>query len=235
MIGTFRRSDEPAHGTRIAMYHDLNEDGLVDDIYSIPIDTFTHGIARLTEWARRQGHQFVPFSSQPTPGIAITFDDGYRSTLLLAAAVFEKFEIPFHVFVTKSFVEKDDRRYLSRSDVRALSQLPFATLGVHGVTHQRFSRLSEPALRAELSESRDWLEQLTGRPVNTLSYPHGDFTPSVSSVVGQCGFTAAACSASGTFTDSAQSLSIPRVDVWSRDTPATTIAKIRGDWDSLLP
>ena len=234
-LGVVRRSDQPRHGTRVVMYHDINENGAVDDVYSIPVDAFTSGVARLAEWSRSKGHPFVPFTARATPGIAVTFDDGYRSTLLLAAPVFEKFGIPFHVFVTKSFVEQGDSKYLSRDDVKKLSQLPLATLGVHGVSHRRFSQLDESTLRAELAESRDWLEQLTGTTVTTLSYPHGDFTLEVSNVVRECGFDAAACSAVGTYFQATQSLAIPRVDLWSLDTPSTTVAKVRGDWDSLLP
>lgn len=235
MLGVVRLSDQPRHGARVVMYHDINENGAVDDVYSIPLDAFTRGVAQLEEWARSKGHPFIPFTARATPGIAVTFDDGYRSTLLLAAPVLEQFGIPFHVFVTKSFVEQGNPKYLSRDDVKRLSQLPLATLGVHGVSHRRFSHLNESTLRAELAESRDWLEQLTGTKVTTLSYPHGDFTLEVSNVVRECGFDAAACSAVGTYFEETQSLSIPRVDVWSLDTPSTTIAKVRGDWDSLLP
>jgi len=234
-LSVFRRTDEPRHGTRVMMYHDINESGVIEDIYSIPVKAFSRGVAGLAEWAGIERHSFVPFASRPEPGIAITFDDGYRSTLFLAAPVFEKFEIPFHVFVTKSFVEQGNPSYLSKSDVVALSRMPLATIGVHGVSHRHFSQLNETSLRKELLESRDWLEQLIGQPVTTLSYPHGDFTPAISNIVGQCGFDAAACSAVGTFTQSAQSLVIPRIDIWSHDTPSTTIAKVRGKWDTLLP
>jgi len=234
-IGSLRRTDEPRRGTRVVMYHDVNESGDASDIYSIPLARFASGIARLSEWARKANHRFVPFHNEPRPGIAITFDDGYRSTLQLAAPVFAQFEIPFHVFVTKSYVLQGGPAYLSEGDLKALSQMPLASVGVHGTSHRRFSQLDERALRAELTESRDWLEQVTGKAVTSLSYPHGDFNQAVSNIVGQCGFSAAACSAIGTFTDSSQALEIPRVDIWSHDTPRTTIAKTRGDWDSVLP
>lgn len=234
-IGSLRRTDEPRRGTRVVMYHDVNESGDVSDIYSIPLATFASGIARLSEWARKANHQFMPFHHQPRPGIAITFDDGYQSTLRLAAPVFAEFEIPFHVFVTKSYVLQGGPAYLSESDLKVLSQMPHASIGVHGVSHRHFSQLDERALRTELIESRDWLEQVTGKAATSLSYPHGDFTRAVSNLVGECGFTAAACSAIGTFTDSSQALAIPRVDIWSYDTPRTTVAKTRGDWDSVLP
>lgn len=230
-----RRRDESRRGTRVLMYHDINEHDMVSDIYSIPLLSFTRGLAALSEWATSIGHTFVSFTATPQPGLAVTFDDGYKSTLRLAAPIFAEHEIPFHVFVTKSYTEQNNDRYLSRVDIRTLSQMPLATLGVHGVSHRHFSQLEESSLRQELNDSRGWLEQIIGKPVTSLSYPHGDFTPRVSDVVAECGFTAAACSNAGTFTDVSQSLQIPRVDIWSHDSPKSTVAKARGDWDLLLP
>ena len=229
-----RRHDAPSLGTRVLMYHDINDDHRVDDIYSMPLNSFAQGVSAVAEWANAHRHQFVAFSAVATPGIAITFDDGYSSTLRLAAPVFADLGIPFHVFVTKSYVESGSARYLSPNEIRELAVFPGATLGLHGASHSKFSELDDVALRQELDESRDWLEQLTGRTIDSLSYPHGDFTARVSAAVAQGRIVAAACSNVGTFTDVTQSLSIPRVDLWSLDSPRSTVAKVRGDWDLLL-
>jgi len=233
--GALRNLDAPSLGTRVLMYHDVNEHGRTDDIYSIPLYSFSRAVSALAAWASEQGHRFVAFSAAPTPGIAVTFDDGYSSTLRLAAPVLASHGIPFHVFVTKSYAESGDARYLSLEDVRELSTFPVATLGLHGASHTKFSDLDDDALRRDLLVSRDWLEQLTGRTVDTLSYPHGDFTNRVRNVVAATGLSAAACSNVGTFTEPSQKLSIPRVDLWSLDSPRSTISKTRGDWDLILP
>ena len=47
--------------------------------------------------------------------------------------------------------------------------------------------------------------------------------------------TTASGSSRGTFTDAAQSMRIPRIDIWSHDAGSATIEKTRGDWDRLLP
>jgi len=232
--GMVRRPNAPTLGTRVMMYHDVNEDNRADDIYSVPLTSFSRGVSAVAAWAKEHRHRFVTFSAACTPGIAVTFDDGYSSTLRLAAPVFANHAIPFHVFVTKAYVESGNPLYLSPRDVRELAAFPGATVGLHGASHTKFSQLDDASLRRELEESRDWLQQLTGRSIDTLSYPHGDFSPRVGAVVAQCGITAAACSNVGTYSDSAQSLSIPRVDLWSHDSPRTTVAKVRGDWDLLL-
>lgn len=235
VTGAVRSNNEPSQGTRVLMYHDINHDNRVDDVYSLPYARFCQGVAMVAAWAKEMPHAFVSFSDTPTPGIAVTFDDGYRSTLRDAAPIFVEHRVPFHVFVTKAYVESRDPRYLTASQLLELLKVPGATLGLHGSTHSKFTQLTEDSLRRELHESRDWLQQLIGREVTSLSYPHGDFDLRVKSVVAECGFTTAACSNIGTFHDTAQALAIPRVDVWSFDSPQSTVAKTRGDWDALLP
>ena len=233
-LGALQRHDEPALGTRVLMYHDLNDDGVRDDIYSLPVKQFKEGVNALVRWARQHGHSFVPLTATPKPGIAVTLDDGYHSTLTLAAPVLAEHSIAFSVFVTKSFVDSDSK-YLTTADLRTLASLPGVVLGTHGVSHSQFAELNERALRDELSSSRDWLQQTTGIPVTSLSYPHGSHTQRIGEIARECGYTTAACSSRGTFTDAAQSMRIPRIDIWSHDAGAATIEKTRGDWDRLLP
>jgi len=233
-LGAIQRHDEPRRGTRVLMYHDLNDTSTRGDIYSLPVSQFKEGFAALALWARGRGHSFVPLTTTPQPGISVTFDDGYRSTLMLAAPILIEHSIAFSVFVTKSFVDSNPK-YLTTADLRTLASLPGVVLGTHGVSHSQFAELDERALREELSSSRDWLQQTTGASVTSMSYPHGSHTLRIGEIARECGYTTAACSSRGTFTDTTQSLRIPRIDIWSHDAGASTIEKTRGDWDQLLP
>ena len=233
-LRALQRHDEPARGTRVLMYHDLNSASAWGDIYSLPVSQFAEGVAELARWARKHGHSFVPLAATPQPGIAVTFDDGYRSTLTLAAPILVEHSIAFSVFVTKSFVDSDPK-YLTTADLRTLSSFSGVVLGTHGVSHSQLAQLDERALREELSSSRDWLQQVTGVPVCSMSYPHGSHTQRIGEIARECGYTMAACSSRGTFTDAAQSMRIPRIDIWSHDAGSSTIEKTRGDWDKLLP
>lgn len=235
MVTSIRQPNETSRGTRVLMFHDLHELTDFSDLYSMPASLFRSGMSLLSEWMKHDHAEFVPFSSKPRPGVAVTFDDGYRSSLYIAAEILKSLQIPFHIFVTKSFVECGEARYLGESDLKRLASMPGVTLGVHGVTHDRMPTLSESQLRTDLAEARDWLEQLTGTSISTLSYPHGSYTTEVASLVQTCGFTAAACSSVGTFTSEQQRMIIPRIDMWSRDTGRVWIDKIRGGWDHLLP
>lgn len=233
--GRLRRRNAALTGTRVMMFHDLNESGSTRDLYSIPFPTFAEGIRRVATWAGESRTPFVRFGTRPMPGVAVTFDDGYRSTLRLAAGVFAEHGVPFHVFVTKHYVENNDPRYLSRDDLRSLASMPLASFGVHGTTHTPFTELSARALDIELHEAKRWLEDVVGSEITTLSYPHGAQNDDVVRAVRQAGFTAAACSACGTYRSDDEHLRIPRVDIWSTDSASTFVAKTRGDWDHVLP
>lgn len=49
-------------------------------------------------------------------------------------------------------------------------------VGSHGCSHDSFLHLSWGGLVAELTESKQVLESVTGRPVGWLCYPYGDFS-----------------------------------------------------------
>jgi peptidoglycan/xylan/chitin deacetylase (PgdA/CDA1 family) len=221
-------------GTRILMFHDINIDQSREDVYSLPSSTFTDFVKQLRSWADADDIAIRRFSHEPLPGVAVTFDDGYASTLTHAADHLIDSSIPFHVFVTKQFVESSDSKYLRPKDVVELSQMPLATLGVHGVSHSRLSQLSSHEIRCELHDSQRWLEDLIGRPVATASYPHGDYNDSVVEIVKDLDFNAVACSNVGTFTSVDQCFVIPRIDVWALDSPSAILQKIRGSWDHVL-
>ena len=73
--GVVRRPNAPTLGTRVMMYHDVNEDNRVDDIYSVPLTSFSRGVSAVAAWAKEHHYRFVVFSAVATPGIAVTFDD----------------------------------------------------------------------------------------------------------------------------------------------------------------
>lgn len=222
-------------GTRVLMFHDINTDDSSYDMYSLPLSRFDSGLRVIAQWAVEHSRSFVEFSAVPRPGIAVTFDDGYKSTLTLAAPIFASLNIPFHIFLTQSYVEGVDKRFLRPTDIRELCSIPGISFGVHGVSHQRLTNLNPDQVRVEIQQSRDWLEQLVGKPVTSLSYPHGEFNSTVSNLAGECGVLSAACSRVGTFTNVKEALQIPRIDIWAHDQQHVFLQKTLGAWDRLLP
>ena len=66
-----------------------------------------------------------------------------------------------------------DDDVLNWNELRVLARDPLVTVGAHGVTHSRLSRLSDDGVRSELAEARTKIEQAIGRTVRHLAYPYG--------------------------------------------------------------
>ncbi len=67
-----------------------------------------------------------------------------------------------------------DRLCLDWDELRALASHPLATIGAHTLTHPRLAPLPEDAALAEMSGSRERLEQGLGRPCRHFAFPYGD-------------------------------------------------------------
>lgn len=164
-------------------------------------------------------------------GVAITFDDGFRDSLTVAAPILIGLGLPFTVFATTAFVQSGDPPYMSPAQLRELAALPGACVGAHGATHARLTECDDRTLRRELVGSRHYLEDLLQQPVTAMSYPHGRVDTRVRAAVAEAGYTLAACSRFGTNTPTRDRLQLRRIDIWSSDAPHRFSGKVRGDWD----
>jgi peptidoglycan/xylan/chitin deacetylase (PgdA/CDA1 family) len=166
-------------------------------------------------------------------GVVITFDDGYLDNLLVAAPALIQQQLPFTVFIAPKLMLSGDKRYLTPDTLKELSSLPGVTIGAHGYSHLPLTTLNNATLACELKDSRAWLEDTIGKPVLSMSYPHGCVDARVQDAVNQAGFKLAASSRFGAHTKSDQALLIPRTDIWAKDGIARFKAKLAGSWDWL--
>lgn len=229
-----RRRHAARLGTRTLMYHDLGDGTPSTDIYVLSSISFRAQMEALSQWTSDHQTPFVSLDTKPQPGVAVTFDDGYRSTLTIAAPVLAQLDIPFHVFATRAYCQSGDARYLSENDLCELASLPNVVIGTHGTTHTGFAQVSPEALDRELLDAKDWLQQVIQRPVDSLSYPHGSCTPDVAEAVKKHGYRYACSSQPGTYRSFDQRFTIPRMDIWSYDSARTTLQKLQGVWDWML-
>ena len=172
---------------------------------------YYHAVPRLLrERFARQMDMLVerarPWSlDQPPPGagrwVGISFDDAYVSVWENAVPELVKRRLPFTVFVPTgclgerpSWVQSPAHpfwreRVMSPGELQELVQVPGATIGSHTVSHPRLTQLSHDALRRELRESKARLEDLVGRPVELLSFPHGAWNKAVVCAAWEAGYT----------------------------------------------
>ena len=224
----------PKPGLRILMYHAVGTEvpGDVHGLYNVPPAVFR---AQLKHLVQRRRENFVSLSRLPPDyddlRVAVTFDDGYRDNLLAAAPVLTELRVPFTVFVTTAPVSAGAAGYLSAAEVRELAALPGAQIGSHTVTHPQLTSLDNSRLRAELRDSKAYLEEILGSRISALSYPHGSVDRRVRDAAEESGYTLAASSRWDVNSAARDPLLLCRTTVWPHDNPSVLAAKVNGMWD----
>ena len=220
---------------RVLMYHSVVNDADLasqkSDIYSISETYFSSHVDFLAQNYNSADRKVVSLEDSFSSGVSITFDDGYKDTLTIAAQLLCKNNLPFHVFVTPANVISGDNKYLSEAELVALSKLPGATVGAHGFSHQHLNNLQAAEINEELKSSKEWLENLTQTNISTMSYPHGAFNSQVQEIAASVGYLYAATSSWGCYQVGVKPLEIPRIDIWNLDNETALRQKLNGQWD----
>jgi peptidoglycan/xylan/chitin deacetylase (PgdA/CDA1 family) len=159
---------------------------------------FARQMQRLRRWA-----QFWALEA-PLPRasrwVGISFDDAYESVWENAVPELQQLAIPFTIFVPTGSLGRRpgwvhserhpfwQEKVMAAERIRELAALPSVTLGSHTVSHPRLTRLSKAEAERELKDSKRALEDLTGRPVELLSFPHGDWNARLVDVARAAGY-----------------------------------------------
>jgi peptidoglycan/xylan/chitin deacetylase (PgdA/CDA1 family) len=188
----------------ILCYHAVSEDWPAD--LSLRPDAFERQIRNLL----RRGYHGLTLSESQSPGrrrksLVVTFDDGYLSTLTMAAPIMARLGIPGTVFVPSGFIGREEPmswpgidRWLDtphRSELVPLSweqtgQLADAgwEVGSHTISHPKLTQLADPDLAGELRDSKAAIEAELGRPCPTIAYPYGDVDQRVAAAAAAAGY-----------------------------------------------
>lgn len=108
----------------------------------------------------------------------VSFDDANESVFTKAYPFLKKHNIPFIIFITKELIGK--KNFLNREQIIALSNDPLCNVGSHGMHHIMFRYLSVQDSKKEMEESKIFLEELIGKPVNCFAFPYGRLVESSS-------------------------------------------------------
>ncbi len=193
------------------------------------------------------------FLEGATPGVLLTFDDGFANNARVALPILERFGAPAVFFITLQHV-LDPRDWLpatkrqcargwqspscvpeeiaadlfdgmSVAELRSVASHRLVTIGSHTLSHPFLTRLSDDEVRAELAESRARLEALTETTVDLLAYPTGDYDRRTAEAASEAGYRAAF--AENTRSVGVPKMEIPRIGLYSSDS-AYLAAKLSG-------
>lgn len=155
-------------------------------------------------WLANAGYRSISFNdlytAEPLPEkpVIITFDDGYDCIHRYAVPVLSVYGFTAVVYIITGFIGKystweavkwqQKYKHLTAGQIRELHALGFE-IGSHGQTHRFLPALPGEEIRKEATESRKFLEDLTGGRIFSFCYPYGRYTSRVKKVIAECGYT----------------------------------------------
>ncbi len=107
------------------------------------------------------------------------------------------------------------------------------SVGSHGRSHDSFLHLTREELLAELTESKQVLESVTGRPVTWLAYPYGEFSQTAIETAISAGYRGAVTTIEGLNDASPHPFAVRRIGVDDNMSLAHFIVTISGLRDLL--
>lgn len=172
---------------KVLMYHSIykNKADRVDH-FSVSLDNFVKHMKALKEMNIKVVHFGEHLKNEKS--VSITFDDGFKDNLLLVAPIMEKLELPWTVFMVSDYLEGNYTNFLSENELVVLSKFRYVRIGAHGKTHTPMAQLSSSDYQSELKESKIKLEEVLGKEVDSMSFPHGSYNEEVLSKAKSCGY-----------------------------------------------
>lgn len=153
--------------------------------------------------------------------VAMTFDDGCETDLVVAAPSLKDAEFNATFYVVAGFIGR--RGHSSLDQLRQLRRLGFE-IGCHSMTHQYLPALSMEGLRVEICDAKKLLEDALGGRVDHFSCPGGRWDRRIARIAEEAGYRSVATSRSGV-NSAADRFSLARV-VILRDTPLERFGRL---------
>ncbi|MDT7603721.1 MAG: hypothetical protein QOF61_1718 [Acidobacteriota bacterium] len=190
--------------------------------------------------ARRDGLKLPHYS------VVLTFDDGFRNFLTVAAPRLVERAMPASVFIiTNNTAEggdtkpgrrwspADDWTYLSWAELATLAREQDIEIGSHTCSHTRLPTLSPQETEREMRDSYDAVRAHVGHKVPALSYPKGEYSAVLSRLARTIGY-ACAVTVDGGANDPARTdpFALGRTLIGDEDDRAAFAVRVSGvrDW-----
>lgn len=166
---------------------------------------------------------------RPNRPIVITFDDGYESNYRYAFPALRANQQKAIIFVapepdehTRNQVEGVDS-FLTDAQMKELADNG-VSIQSHSLTHCILTTLDNQQALYELTESRDRLARVTGKPVEHIAIPRAGYNRRIRKLVRQAGYKSACCNNKGSSNGLSDPLALPRI-VIERDMDVADFAR----------
>lgn len=122
----------------------------------------------------------------PEKSIVITFDDGYMDNYSSAFPILKDFNMVATIFCITSNL--DGSYYLSENAIKEMSNYGI-DIQSHTITHPQLNKLTYNEQLTELKGSKKTLEYITGKKIDSIAYPYGDFNEETIKAAKNAGYT----------------------------------------------
>ena len=168
----------------ILMYHHIKPEST--DGLTVSVDKF----AKQLDYIKEQGFEAITFArlsekSVPQKSIILTFDDGYDNFYGNVFPLLKERGMTAVAYIIVNEIGKSG--YMTREQIKEIADAG-VEIGSHTISHPDLTLMSEHRLRSELFDSKESLEELTGKAVISLCYPAGKYNDIVESVVSEKGY-----------------------------------------------
>ncbi len=176
---------------RILMYHRIADDGLSQN-KGEGIRTTPEQFAWQMGWLARRGVRFVTISqlmaaTNCTKLVAITFDDGYADNFTTAWPTLKKFNATATIYLAPHMPNIERLTPVMIQEMSAAG----IEFGAHTMSHVHLPSTNDVIAMQEITESKQSVERLTGRPCSSFAYPYGKFLDRHVAMVKAAGFASA--------------------------------------------
>ena len=79
----------------------------------------------------------------------------------------------------KNNADSDYWLQMTEEQIRTLCRSKWATIGSHGYYHNDLARISIASAKQEVTQSKQYLEKITGIEIKALAFPYGSYTKEV--------------------------------------------------------
>lgn len=196
-------------------------------------------LCRILEAVASAGYRFDGLSatvlSSDSKTIALTFDDGYAHLVDSLPDLCGQFGVRPTLFIPCGLIGKTNRwdyssvfgaeTHLTTAEIRKLAESGFE-FGSHSWSHRALTSLNSSGVKSELADSKAALEDITGHPVESISYPFGRVNSAVCEIASGVGYRYGLT----TLWPSANQpkMTLGRLMIYGFDTPASVMHKLQG-------
>lgn len=189
-----------------------------------------------------QFRQFLQGQSLPSNAVLVTFDDGYESFYSHAYPILRKLSIPSINFLITKHLTGKHQTYVAPMNsfhLRQIRQYQTTNAPVelqchtHNMHHYRgktpmlmhITKANQQYLMDDLATNIQLLLPYNNQPVDSLSYPFGQYNPGTLHAVQESGIRYAFTIREGLVTRTSPRLMIPRINAGSPDIDATDLVR----------